>query len=151
MSEPFPREEITKGALPVHPSILPVQRATPNSDDYVPRSPVPPPYPEELMHPKPVARQTAQTPPAPQTNRLAVVGLLTSFVPVLGLVLSFLGLRKAAVVGVGAKIAKTGIALSLVLPVVLFLIVQYAGSQPAPPCSCDPATGYTPQVVSVIQ
>jgi hypothetical protein len=64
-----------------------------------------PPQPPPPLPPQNAARQP--------TNTLALAGAVTSIVPLLGLVLSILGLTKARVLGVGRAVAQVGIALSV--------------------------------------
>lgn len=147
-TNPVPGER-SPAIPPLHPSVLPVQRTSVTPSDYEPRSPLPPPFPEELLVPHPQAQQSP--PPPVPANRFAIAGLVTSFIPLVGLILSFIGLRRAHLTGVGAKIAKAGIAASLILTIIALLVAQSVVSKPGPPCSCDPSQGYTPAVVSTIQ
>jgi hypothetical protein len=80
----------------------------------------PPPAGPPAYSPSPASRPPASPPPtSPQpaghrpTNGTAVTGAMTSFVPLLGLILSIIGLSKAKALGVGRTAAQVGIVLSL--------------------------------------
>lgn len=77
------------------------------------QQPLPPQYaPPTVPHQQPPVPQ-----PGPRRNRLASSGRVICFVPVIGLLLSLLGLLRAKAIGVGRGIAYAGLVLSLVFTV----------------------------------
>jgi len=100
------------------------------------------PQPPQQGEPQPQVQQQfpPQLPPQqpPRGNGAARAGAIACFVPLLGLVLSIVGLSKAKALGVGRGVAQLGIVLSLVFSVAWCAAGYYAyttlGSSSDPGC-----------------
>lgn len=105
-----------------------------------PLQPMQPQLPQQPLPGEPQPQVQQQLPPQqpPRGNGAARAGAVACFVPLLGLVLSIVGLSKAKALGVGRGVAQLGIALSLVFSVAWCAAGYYAyttlGSSNDPGC-----------------
>jgi hypothetical protein len=142
-------------SVPPPPSAYPSEPGYPSGASYpsepgypsAPQpEPQPQPQPQQLPYPQPHFPQAPGGPPiAPSAgaasrpgNAFALTGAVTSFIPVLGLVFSIVGLAKAKVLGgAGRGVAVLGVVLSLILLpgwcVAGYFVYQAENAAPADP------------------
>lgn len=76
------------------------------------------------MSETPAAPQSNEAVADPQSNTLAIVGLILAFIaPVIGIILSAIALKKSGAAGIDNKLAKWGLGLSIAFTVLYAILV----------------------------